>query len=125
MPRFSIGYAPPLRLGCPPPWQRELTVRCLGGPAHGGGPFICLKDTRARSESKPVNHAFWARELPDKQRRDGGRILLQYPLSVWKQRCYKATYCQTAPLPRTVRPCAVSSLDQTATNGVASETCGP
>src|SRR5712691_7236955 len=67
MPRFSIGYAPSLRLGCPPPCQRELTVRCLGGPAHGGGPFICLKDTRARSESKPVNHPFWARELPDVQ----------------------------------------------------------
>src|SRR6266568_8691135 len=68
MARFSIGYAPSLRLGCPPPCQRELTVRCLGGPAHGGGPFICLKDTCARSESKPVNHPFWARELPDNKR---------------------------------------------------------
>src|SRR3989442_4403861 len=65
MARFSIGYAPSLRLGCPPPCQRELTVRCLGGPAHGGGPFIWLKDILVRSESKPVNHPFWARELPD------------------------------------------------------------
>src|SRR5437870_428041 len=99
MARFSIGYAPSLRLGCPPPCQRELTVRCLGGPAHGGGPFTWLKDTRARSESKPVNHPFWARELPDNQQ---GVMMqfLQYPLSVWQQTCFKAIIrYQAAPLP--------------------------
>src|SRR2546422_3815657 len=102
MTRFSIGYAPPLRLGCPPPCQRELTVRCLGGPAHGGGPFICLKDTRARSESKPVNHAFWARELPDKQRRDGGAYFAAVPLIRMETKVLQSHLLQTAPLPGTV-----------------------
>src|SRR5712691_20738 len=103
MPRFSIGYAPSLRLGCPPPCQRELTVRCLGGPAHGGGPFICLKDTRARSESKPVNHAFWARELPD-NKYGVIRIICAVPLIPMETKVFQSHLLQTAPLPGRVGP---------------------